>query len=127
MAVDSGDASSVLGFYAKVMTLKEGESRSNIRMSPISCKIVDEEPMLDELAAFLVDVDLDVYSPDNWKMRKDSRVQDSPDASSILLFFSKYSTVPDAQKATADRQALWNIAVYGREEKMNEALLPYKG
>ena len=127
MAVDAGDASSVLAFYSKTMTLSGTQTKSDLRMAPLSCTLVNDEPMLDEFAAFLVDVDLDVYSPDNWKMRKNDRVLDAPDASNILSFFSKYSTIPDAQKATADRQELWNKAIFGREEKMNEALLPYKG
>ena len=131
MAVDATDASSVLSFYAKASTInsqlsdeERAAAKSAIRLAPKTCTIVDDEPMLDELAAFLVDVDRDVYNDDNWKLRKadPDRVIDSPDASNILSFYSKYSTIPDAEKATADRQELWNRAISGREEKMNDAL-----
>ena len=138
MAVNAADASSALGYYAKTMTMTDGMKRSDIRLAPASCKLVDEEPMLDELAAFLVDVTEDVYSADNWKATKDDEEKDADgniivkrlinavDASYVLKFYSMYSTMPDAEKATADRQKLWNDTILDREEKMNETLLPYK-
>ena len=69
---------------------------------------------LDDLAAFLGDVDLDVYAEDNWNKRKADREIDANDASAILAFYA------DIMTGVEDRNEAWNHAVAGREEKMRD-------
>ena len=82
------DASNVLAYYANASTLDEGETVEDIRMSPENCEPVNNDPDLDTLCAFLGDVDLDVYSKDNWRKTKSDREIDAKDASWILAYYS---------------------------------------
>ncbi len=93
---DARDASNVLAYYANASTLDEGETVEDIRMSPENCEPVNNNPELDTLCAFLADVDLDVYSKDNWGKTKSDRIIDATDATWILSYYSYMSTVEDA-------------------------------
>ena len=119
MSVDSTDASSVLSYYSKRSVAKTDEERASVRLSPLSCAIVNEAPGLDDFAAFLVDVDLDVYSEANQNMPKSEREINSSDASSILSYYSKRSSGKYADYSDND---IWNEVIKGREEKMTAYL-----
>ena len=73
--------------------------------------------MLDQLGAFLADVDKDVYNEDNWKTTKTGRQIMADDASFILAYYSIVSTGED------DLQKAWN-SVFANpvEEKSREYL-----
>ncbi len=104
---DSVDASAVLNYYAQISTGGKPEE-TNILKEASSVKDYDPE----ELAAFLADVDKDVYSEENHIAKKSERQIDSADASSILAYYSIMST------GETDREKGWNAAVAGREEGM---------
>ncbi len=93
---DARDASNILAYYANASTLDEGETIEDVRMSPENCEPVNNNPELDTLCAFLADVDLDVYSKDNWGKTKSDRIIDATDATWILSYYSYMSTVEDA-------------------------------
>ena len=93
---DARDASNVLAYYANASTLDEGETIEDVRMSPENCEPVNNNPELDTLCAFLADVDLDVYSKDNWRKTKSDRIIDATDASFILSYYSYMSTEENA-------------------------------
>ena len=93
---DARDASNILAYYANASTLDEGETIEDVRMSPENCEPVNNNPELDTLCAFLADVDLDVYSKDNWRKTKSDRIIDATDASFILSYYSYMSTEENA-------------------------------
>lgn len=105
---DSVDASAVLNYYAKISTGGKPEDTLLLGSTDTEDKAYDPE----ELAAFLADVDKDVYSEENHLTRKAGRSIDSSDASSILAYYAFMST------GETDREAGWNAAVSGREESM---------
>ena len=90
MKVDATDASSVLGYFAKLSVAKTTEERAAARLS--NCALVDNYLGLDDFAALLVDVDLDVYSEGNQTTPKSERAIDSPYASNILSYYAKSSS-----------------------------------
>ena len=108
---DAKDASNALAYYAKVSTLAEGVDINTLKV----CQNT-EDADLDQLGAFLVDVDKDVYDADNWKTYKDGRVIDAKDASYVLAYYAQVSTGQD------DLQAAWNKVILDREEKITPFL-----
>ncbi|MCM1528382.1 MAG: hypothetical protein NC093_00100, partial [Alistipes sp.] len=95
LKADASDASNVLVYYARVSTLPEGTDIDDInvaRIAPVANALVNAHPDLDMLGAFLCDVDLDVYSADNWRTTKNDRKIDASDASWIQVYYSKVST-----------------------------------
>ena len=110
---DANDASNDLVYYAQIST---GGTPENTILTNRTTDFVNVYPdlELDELAAFLGDVDKDVYDDDNWKTRKDGRLIDATDASSILVYYAEVSTGND------NKYNAWNIAVTGREEKIKD-------
>ncbi len=86
--VDSSDATNVLAYYAALMT---GGKAETTRITPAENEIVNAHPELDVLGKFLVDVDLDCYSKDNWNL-KHNRTIDSSDASWVLTFYANVMT-----------------------------------
>ena len=119
MSVDSTDASSVLGYFSKRSVARTDEERANVRLSPVSCEVVNQAPGLDDFAAFLVDVDLDVYSEGNQNTPKGDRVINSSDASYILSYYAKLSSGAYASYTDAE---VWNAVIVGREEQMRAIL-----
>ena len=109
---DSYDASLALIWYGKKQT---GVSDDVIRLAPENCDIVNQHPELDGLAAFLIDVDKDCYSKDNWKTPKTERTIDANDASWILAYYGKVMT------GTTDLDEAWDIALasQGRGENFD--------
>ncbi|MDE5855006.1 MAG: cellulose-binding protein CttA-related protein, partial [Ruminococcus sp.] len=115
--VDAKDASNILAYYSNASTLEEGQTVEDVRMSPATCKPVNENPELDLLCVFLGDVDRDVYSKDNWKTTKSGREIDAKDSSSIFAYYSYMSTDEKAKPSEG-----WNSAIPAkakREEKLN--------
>ncbi len=82
--VDASDASLILAYYANVST--NNGSVEGITLS--SSELVASNPLLDNFAAFLADIDatVDRYST------KDNRRVDASDASYILSFYAKASS-----------------------------------
>lgn len=113
--VNAGDASTVLKYYAMVQT-----GKNDARLAPNECEAVNAHPELDELAAFLADVDLDVYSEDNWSTPKSERALNAADASSILKFYAYMQT------GNIESYVAWNKVFDGadgsesREDLFNE-------
>ena len=108
--VDSSDATNVLAYYSELATKPKEISADTIRITPDTNKFVNENPELDQLCAFLADVDRDVYDEANWKTRKAdtaNRKIDSSDASWILAFYSIKST---ASADTKDH-TIWNMVL----------------
>ena len=87
--VDAKDASSVLAYYS---TLQTGVSANEALLNEEDDERIKANPILDHFAAFLADVDLDVYNVNNWKMMKSDREVDAKDASWILAYYSIMST-----------------------------------
>ena len=109
--VDAIDASNVLTYYAQKQT---GVESPVLYQGPTDVlkgvnekfgnviKGLDQLDVLDELACFLADVDVDEYSADNWKTHKGNRAIDAIDASNILSFYAKVQTGSPADSATWD-------------------------
>ena len=125
--VDSSDATNVLSYYATLATTDLSKvSPDDIRITPAANKFVNANPELDQLCAFLADVDRDVYDADNWRTRKGDvdangkliRKLDSSDASWILGFYSTKSTSPTSVKD----HSIWNevLADQHRGERFEE-------
>ena len=111
--VDAGDATNVLVYYSALST--GGDPEKTI-LAGESCEAVKANPELDNLAAFLADVDLDVYSEGNWNTKKSGRKLLADDATTILVFYSTMST------GETNRYKGWNSSLAGREENMNNSL-----
>ena len=109
--VDAIDASNVLTYYAQKQT---GVESPVLYQGPTDVlkgvnekfgnviKGLDQVDVLDELACFLADVDVDEYTADNWKTHKGNRAIDAIDASNILSFYAKVQTGSPADSATWD-------------------------
>ena len=110
--VDAGDATSVLVYYTALST---GMTTDEVLLGAINSTIV-ENPELDELAAFLADVDKDVYSEGNWNTKKDGRKVMNDDATTILVFYTNMST------DETNRYVGWNKSLSSREENMKNSL-----
>ena len=111
LKADASDASNVLVYYARVSTLPDGTDLNDInvaRIAPKANELVNAHPDLDMFGAFLCDVDLDVYSADNWKTTKNDRKIDASDASWIQVYYSKVSTGIIPHEA-------WNIALASKD------------
>ncbi|MDO4862683.1 MAG: cellulose-binding protein CttA-related protein [Ruminococcus sp.] len=112
--VGASDATNVLVYYAKLSTGGEAES-TRFSAGEYIASHAETADELDEFAAFLADVDLDVYSEGNYKMRKTERMINATDASFILKFYSYLST------GGTDKNKGWNSIIPNREEKMTQA------
>ncbi len=97
MKADSSDASVVLVWYAAMQT---GKPASETQFSTNDI-LVQSDPVLDDLAAFLCDVDNENDSQ-NWKTRKPARTIGSDDSSFILAYYGKVMTGSTAGKDTWD-------------------------
>ena len=86
--VDSSDATNVLAYYAIIQT---GGVAEETRITPAENEIVNAHPELDVLGKFLVDVDLDCYSKNNWNLKHNRKI-DSSDASWVLVFYANEMT-----------------------------------
>ena len=106
MTADSSDASKILTWYGKMQT--GGDAATTQFCS--NDILVQSDPMLDELAAFLCDVDNENDSQ-NWKLRKPERTIAADDASFILGYYGKVMTGSVAGRDT------WNgaLGVYAKQ------------
>ncbi|MDE6775268.1 MAG: hypothetical protein K2J37_03070, partial [Ruminococcus sp.] len=91
LKADSTDASAVLVWYARASTSGGNpEILENTQFS--TATFVKDDPLMDDFAAFLCDVDNE-NSVDNWRAKKKpARKVDSGDASFILVYYGKVST-----------------------------------
>ncbi len=105
MKADSIDASLVLSWYAKVST---GGVPGEIQFSNNDL-LVQNNPVLDDFAAFLADVDNENDSA-NYVTLKTARTIDSKDSSNILAYYAQLMTGAKAGRDT------WNnvLGEYGK-------------
>ena len=96
MVCDAVDASIVLAWYAKGQT---GQITDETTFAPASNLLVKDNPELDNLAAFLADVDNE-GDDNNHIFTKTERSLNSTDASKILVYYSKVQTGAEPGKAT---------------------------
>ena len=96
MVCDAVDASIVLAWYAKGQT---GQIDDETTFAPASNLLVKDNPELDNLAAFLADVDNE-GDENNHILTKTGRGLNSTDASKILVYYSKVQTGAEPGKAT---------------------------
>jgi len=111
--VNASDASSTLAYYAKLSAhvkdpkIYRGEFLTNGKADEYTSKLaaygITGVDIIEELSAFLSDVDENEFSEDNWKMKKVDRTLDALDASRILAFYAYYSTGKPADITT------WNL------------------
>ena len=95
MKCDSADASDVLAWYAAMQT---GGDAEKVQFSSNTI-LVKANPVLDDFAAFLADVDNENDSR-NYVMLKPERKIDSADASNILAYYSAVMTGEEAGRET---------------------------
>ena len=95
MKCDSADASDVLAWYAAMQT---GGDAEEVQFSSNTI-LVKANPVLDDFAAFLADVDNENDSR-NYVMLKPERKIDSADASNILAYYSAVMTGKEAGRET---------------------------
>ncbi len=105
MKADSIDASVVLAWYAKIST---GGVPGEIQFSNNDL-LVQNNPVLDDFAAFLADVDNENDSA-NYVTLKTARTIDSKDSSNILAYYAQLMTGAKAGRDT------WNnvLGEYGK-------------
>ena len=109
--VDASDASAALSYYAKVSTtpanLPDDYGPKNIILqdNDEGLKVSSPVEELDQLAAFLGDVNTNEWSADNWKTRKEGRVIDANDASQILSYYAKRTSHLYDNTSNSD---IWN-------------------
>ena len=87
MKADSIDASIVLNWYGKVQT---GADREKTQFSNNDL-LIQNNPLLDDFAAFLADVDNENDSA-NYVSLKTARTIDSKDSSNILAYYAQLMT-----------------------------------
>ena len=100
MKADTEDSSVALVWYGKMQT---GGVAAETQFST-NDMLVKSDPMLDELAAFLCDVNNENDSQ-NWKLRKPARTIGSDDASFIMVYYGKIMTGSTAGKD------LWDVVL----------------
>ena len=103
--VDSVDASAVLRYYASVSTNDRTVYDVTLQSTKAGLEVSSPKDELDELAAFLADVNTNEWSADNWKTKKDGRRIDSNDASKILAFYARRSSADYNNVSNFD---IWN-------------------
>ena len=109
--VDGRDATATLTYYAVIST--DGHTSANTQLSPSEfVKSADDD--LDNLAAFLTDVDENEWSAENWSKKRADRLIDGRDATNILTYYSRSSV--DTYKDYDDQQ-LWDTVVPERHGK----------
>ena len=111
--VDGRDASFTLTYYAKVSTVNYEEATTAISPAPF---ITGADDPLDDLAAFLSDVNTNEWSAENWKLAREERNLDGRDASGILTFYAR-SSAADGEYAGLDDQQLWDSVVPERHSQ----------
>ena len=108
--VDGRDASDTLTYYAKISTVNYGKKTTAISTSAL---VSGADDPLDDLAAFLSDVNENEWSADNWSKPRENRTLDGNDATAILTFYARTSASSGEYKDYDDNQ-LWN-SVLGTE------------
>ena len=88
------DASATLTYYSKVSTGAKPEETVFSNEAALM-----NDPLLDDFAAFLCDVDNE-NDPDNYKKLKPARTIIADDATIILTAYSRFSTGTDANRET---------------------------
>ncbi|HOC32682.1 MAG TPA: cellulose-binding protein CttA-related protein, partial [Ruminococcus flavefaciens] len=108
--VDGRDATATLTYYARVSTDNYTEADTPISPAPF---ITGADDPLDDLAAFLSDVDTNEWDKDNWKLAREERILDGRDATNILTYYARASA-GDGEYAGLDAQELWDTVVPNR-------------
>ena len=105
--VDGRDATATLTYYAKISTVNYDEETTAISPSEF---VKGADDPLDDLAAFLSDVNTNEWSADNWKIVRENRQIDGRDATGILTYYARQSATDGAYKDYDDQQ-LWDSVV----------------
>ncbi len=95
LKADSSDAATVLVWYSKVSTTADKSILDQIKFSNSSLVNLEENPMLDQFAAFLADVNNDDADGNKTTFKSDRKI-DASDASFIQVYYSLVSTGSDA-------------------------------
>ena len=103
--VDASDASAALSYYAKVSTGSNSPATVILQCTEEGMQVNTALDELDQLAAFLGDVNTNEWSADNWKTRKEGRVIDANDASQILSYYAKRTSHLYDNTSNSD---IWN-------------------
>ncbi|WP_295072342.1 cohesin domain-containing protein [Ruminococcus sp.] len=103
--VDSVDASAVLRYYASISSNGRDVYDVKLQSTVAGLKVESPTDELDELAAFLADVNTNEWSADNWQTKKNGKLIsdsnsystnmrriDSNDASKILAYYARRSS-----------------------------------
>ncbi len=102
--VDGTDASEVLTYYAYAST--DGTDKETLQLSS-SKWVTSGYDDLDDLAAFLADVDTNEWDEINWSVEKQNRKLDAADASAILTYYG-YASAADGKYGDWSSYDLWN-------------------
>ncbi|MCR5601676.1 MAG: hypothetical protein K6G33_13140, partial [Ruminococcus sp.] len=103
--VDAVDASSALRYYALLSSNGREPYDVILQNTKAGLAVLSPTDELDELAAFLGDVNQNEWSEDNWSKKKNERRVDANDASLILSFYAKNSSSDNNDKSVND---IWN-------------------
>ena len=103
--VDAVDASAALRYYSLLSSNGREPYDVILQSTKGGLAVLSPTDELDELAAFLGDVNVNEWSEDNWNTKKNSRKVDANDASLILAFYAKNSSSDNNDKSVYD---IWN-------------------
>ena len=103
--VDSVDSSITLRYYANMSTVGATVSTVKCQTTDSGLYVDSASSIFDQLAAFLGDVDVNEWSDKNWNTDKSGRLIDAVDASDMLAFFAKRSSVDYSSKSNS---SIWD-------------------
>jgi predicted nucleic acid-binding Zn-ribbon protein len=112
--VDGRDATATLTYYSKIST--EGNDATNTYLSPSELVNGNAGSVYDDFAAFLSDVKFDNNEKMDRFAKKSERLVDGRDASSILTYYAKASTVEYSDMAENTPAQLWDIVTGSQDE-----------
>ena len=99
------DASSTLKYFT---AMSSGKAARETLFSD-SKLVSGPDDILDDFCAFLANVTADEYDPDNWSKTKENRTFRADDASAILRYYTRMSTLTALGEVDDDtKQAEWD-------------------
>lgn len=113
------DASSTLRYFT---AMSSGKNPGETLLSD-SKLVSGPTDIIDDFCAFLASVTSDEYDPDNWKTTKAYRVFRADDASAILRYYTRMSTLTARGDVTEDvKQAEWDAICPYRAKSKNRIM-----
>jgi hypothetical protein len=99
------DASSTLKYFTAMSSGKQARET----LFSDSKLVSGPDDILDDFCAFLANVTADEYDPDNWSKTKENRTFRADDASAILRYYTRMSTLTALGEVDDDtKQAEWD-------------------